>query len=78
MSETLKNFGKFLLAGIVWVFILSVPVGGQPLFFPLRSLIVRNPVVTFVGKEINTALIQLKVSLIQTLRSSGEGETAEI
>jgi len=45
MTQHLKNFGRFLLIGALWVYILSVKIDGRTLYSYSRAVLVDNAVV---------------------------------
>ena len=60
MKERLKQLGRGLGYGAIWVYILSVPIKGQILFDYVHGLLVQNALVDAAAREFNTALRDLK------------------
>lgn len=63
-----KSFLKFMLAGLVWVYVLSIPINGQAIFFPIRSVLVQNQAVAALDKEVREGLSKLKIMAQRSLR----------
>ncbi len=52
MNDFLKWCFKISLNGVLWVFILSITVGGQTLFTRANELLVKNPLVEALDEEL--------------------------
>ena len=52
MREFLGWFLKSLLIGVVWVYLLSIHLNGQPLFYYGRSILVHNQLASTIDREL--------------------------
>ena len=52
MRENLKGAGKLVLHGVIWVFVLSVPVNGRTLFSHAHGILVDNQIVAAIESQI--------------------------
>ena len=43
---------RMFLSMILWVFLLSLPWNGRPIFLELNGIFVQNDIVAFIGDEI--------------------------
>lgn len=67
----LKSIGWFFGAGVAWLFILSVPIGGQKNLYQLgQHFIIRTAPVQWLGKKIVTGYEA-------TLEATDEGKFEE-
>lgn len=53
MREKLKSLCKLALHGVIWVYVLSVPVNGQTLFSRAHGILVDNPVVAAIENQVS-------------------------
>jgi hypothetical protein len=52
MSDRMKNVFKCLVVGVVWVYILSIRVGGQTLFHYANDILVQNQIVEAIDRQL--------------------------
>lgn len=52
MNDFLKWLGKVMLTGVIWVFLLSITVGGRSLFSYANDILVQNALVQYVDEEL--------------------------
>ena len=55
MSDRTKNILKFFGLGILWVYILSVRVGGQTIFHHANDILVQNQIVEAIDRQLAEA-----------------------
>lgn len=59
---------KFLGLGVIWVFLLSIPVNGKAVFFPVRSVLVYNPLVEGIDRGLHLALNSIKTYALSKMK----------
>jgi hypothetical protein len=52
MSDRMKNILKFVGVGVVWVYILSIRVGGSTLFQHANDILVQNQIVEAIDRQL--------------------------
>ncbi len=60
MRDFVRWLSKALLTGVVWVFILSIDIKDQMVFFWAHDLFVQNSLVQAVDRQIDQAWDELK------------------
>ena len=55
MSDRVKNTLKFLGTGVLWVYILSIRVGGSTIYHHASEILVKNQIVEAIEREISDA-----------------------
>ncbi len=56
MREKLKALSKLALHGVIWVYVLSVPVNGQTLFSHAHGILVDNRVVAAIETQVSKGI----------------------
>lgn len=77
MKEHLKKLGKLLLTAVVWVFVLSINVGGKPVFYHANDVLVQNELVQTIDTEVSNFFYKLKSSLVTAFQKSPDKPAKE-
>lgn len=51
MSDRAKNILKFLGVGVIWVYILSIRIGGETIFATANDILVQNQIVEAIDRQ---------------------------
>ena len=70
MNDLMKWLGKTTLLAVVWVFILSINVRGQPLFYHANNVIVQNAMVAAIDEELGDLWYRLSKTAKTTFNES--------
>ena len=52
MGDRTKNVLKFLGVGVLWVYILSIRLGGDSIFYHANNILVKNQVVEAIDRQL--------------------------
>jgi len=79
MSDTTKRSLRILGVGVIWVYVLSIRVGGQTLFGYANDILVQNPIVEAIDHTLADAVDSLANRVSTAFRSwKGTGDEANI
>jgi hypothetical protein len=67
MSDRMKYVLRCLGVGIVWVYILSIRVGGQTLFHYANDILVQNHIVEAIDRQLAEAVQDVGTLASRTL-----------
>ena len=78
MKDRLKKAGRVLLIGAIWVYVLSIPAGGQLLFDHAHGLLVQNAVVQALQREAKSTWSSFKAQARLALAETNDDTEAEV
>ena len=76
MSETVKRVLKTMGFGIIWVYVLSIRIGGGTLFSYANDILVQNSIVEAIDHTMADSVEDVAARISQTFRSwKGSGRS---
>lgn len=62
MVRALKWLGKAIGIGMIWVFILSIHMNGEPIFKPISDLVVKNQMISALDEDLGNFVHRLNTA----------------
>ncbi len=76
MGDRTKRVLKFIGLGVVWVYILSIRIGNQTIFFHANDILVQNQIVEAIDRQLADSWDSLSTKASDTFaRLSGRSKS---